>query len=70
MKHLKIASVLLSVSMCMSLIVTPVSVFADETPSETETIETTKETELKETEKKKPAETKVSKETELKRRMP
>ena len=64
MKHQKIASVLLSVSMCMSLIVTPVSVLADETPSETETIETTKETEPKETEKKKPAETKVSKETE------
>jgi len=64
MKHLKITSIILSVSMCMSMIAAPVSVFADETPSETETIETTKETEPKETEKKKAEETKAPKETE------
>ena len=66
MKHLKITSILLTVSMCMSMIVTPVSVLADETPapSETETVETTQKPEPKETEKKKPVETKVPKETE------
>ena len=45
MKRIKITSILLLVSMFMSMIAAPVSVFADETPSETETIETTKETE-------------------------
>ena len=64
MKHLKITSIILSVSMCMSMIAAPVSVFADETPTETENIETTKETEPKETEKKKAEETKAPKETE------
>ena len=37
MKHLKITSVMLYVVMCASMLATPVSVFADETPDTTET---------------------------------
>ena len=67
MKHLKVTSVLLSAAMCMSMVMTPVSVFADETEasSETQITETaeTKETEKqtpKETEKPAPSETETS----------
>ena len=59
MKRLKITSVLLSATMCLSMITTPVGVWADETPSssETQTSETTKTEETKKTEKNEPSET-------------
>ena len=43
MKHLKITSVLLSAAMCVSFVMAPVGVFADETeaPAETELPEIT-----------------------------
>lgn len=63
MKHVKIMSVLLSVAMCMSLVMAPVCVFADETEAPAETIESTEASEKKETEA--PKETKeTKKETE------
>ena len=45
MKHIKITSVLLSVAMCVSMVMAPVSVIADETeaPAETQTEVTEKE---------------------------
>ena len=45
MKHIKATSVLLSVAMCSSMLLTPVSVLADETaaPAETQTEETEKQ---------------------------
>ena len=77
MKHLKIISVLLSVAICMSFVMTPVLVTADETEAPEQTIEateapeTSKETEAaKETEKPdetgketEPAETEPAEET-------
>ncbi len=50
MKHLKITSILLSVAMCMSFIMTPVTSVADETEAPEETTEATEATETKETE--------------------
>lgn len=79
MKHLKITSVLLSVTMCASMVMTPVSVFADETTetSAPQTTEATEKQELKETEKpapketdKKPAETKTQAPAETKKEEP
>ena len=74
MKHIKITSVLLSVAMCASFVMTPVSVFADETevPSETTETSQSKETEAteatedtrKETESSKDSETEPSEETD------
>ena len=72
MKHIKITSVLLSVVMCASLVLMPVSAIADETeaPAETSAAETTEaeETTAKETEKPEEKETEAtapeSKETE------
>ena len=61
MKRLKITSVLLSVSMCFSMLMTPVCVIADETADPTETAETTEITETKPAE---PSEKKAAKETE------
>ena len=66
MKHLKITSVLLSISMCASMVMTPVSVIADDSaaPEETQTAEVTEQEETKkETEKPAPKETE-KKETE------
>jgi len=65
MKHLKITSVLLSASMCISMVMTPVGVLADETAAPTETqTEVTEKEEPKDTEEKKPAETEAPKATE------
>ena len=63
MNHLKITSILVSVAMCMSFVMTPVTAFADETEAPEQTTEATesKETEApKETEK----ETEPTKDTE------
>ena len=60
MKHLKIMSVLMSAAMGMSMVMTPVSVLADETTEATET-QTTEAAEEKE-----PEETKAPKATEAK----
>ena len=65
MKHLKITSVLMSVAMCMSFVMTPVSVLADETEAPEQTIETTETAEAPETKETEAAkETEASKETE------
>ena len=61
MKRLKITSVLLSVSMCFSMLMTPVCVIADETADTTETAETPATTEAKPSE---PSDKKAPKETE------
>ncbi len=50
MKHLKITSILLSVAMCMSFVMTPVTSVADETEAPEETTEATEAPETKETE--------------------
>ena len=49
MKHLKVTSALLSAAMLVSMVSTPVSVYADETeaPSETQATEKVEETEKK-----------------------
>ena len=64
MKHLKITSVLLSITMCASMVMTPVSVIADDSAatSETQTVEVTEQEETKketpkETEKPAPKDT-------------
>ena len=59
MKRLKAISVLVSAAMCMSMIMTPVSVIADETPApaETQKTEETEKPKPKETEKPAPKET-------------
>ena len=64
MKHLKIMSVLMSAAMGMSMVMTPVSVLADETtePAETQTTETAEE--------KEPEETKAPKAEEAKEQNP
>ena len=66
MKRLKITSVLLSATMCLSMLTTPVGVWADETPapSETQTSETTEKEEPKESETEKPDETETPEGTE------
>ena len=50
MKHIKITSVLLSVALCMSFVMTPVTAVAAETEVPSETTESTETTETKETE--------------------
>ena len=58
MKHLKVTSALLSAAMCMSMVMAPVTVMADETTATEETqIEETEKQEAKETEKPAPKET-------------
>lgn len=67
MKHLKITSVLLSISMCASMVMAPVSVIADDTeaPSETQTEVTEKEEpETKETQEPKETEKQGNEATE------
>ena len=76
MKHLKITSVVLSVAMCMSFVMTPVTAVADETEAPAETSESVPENtgtepsvQNKETEEtsettKDPKETEESKEAE------
>ena len=68
MKHLKITSVLMSVVMCASMVMTPVSVIADDSDAsaETQTAETTEKYEPEETEKPEHKETvkETQKETE------
>ena len=59
MKHLKITSVLLSITMCASMVMTPVSVIADESEATSET-----QTELTEKEEPEAKETQAPKETE------
>ena len=59
MNHLKITSVFLSVALCMSFVMTPVTAVADETEAPSETTETTEATETTETK-----ETEAPKETE------
>lgn len=63
MKHLKIASVLLSAAICMSFVMTPVMVTADETEVPEQTTEATEAPETKETEATK--ETEKAKEPEV-----
>jgi len=63
MKHLKITSVLLSAAICMSFVMTPVSVIADETEASEQTTEATEAPETKETEATK--ETEKAKEPEV-----
>ena len=80
MKRLKAISVLVSAAMCMSMVMTPVSVIADETsaPAETQNIEETekpkpKETQNpapKETEKQEPKETEKPAPSETEKREP
>ena len=72
MKHLKITSVLLSAAICVSFVMTPVGVFADEIDAPAETTAATEAPETKETEEAKETtkaaepseETETSKETE------
>ena len=56
MKHLKVTSVLLSAVMCMSMLMTPATVLADETevPSETQTTEAAEENEPEEADEQEP----------------
>ena len=70
MKHLKIMSVLMSAAMGMSMVMTPVSVLADETaePAETQTTETAEEKEPEETKAPKAEEAKET-ENQLPRRL-
>ena len=63
MKHLKITSVLLSAAICMSFVMTPVMVTADETEVPEQTTEATEAPETKETEATK--ETEKAKEPEV-----
>ena len=54
MKHLKITSALLSAIMCMTLVMTPVAVMADEAATEETQVEETEKPAPKETEKQEP----------------